>query len=517
MLPLIQIYPPLLKSVLLFIFILFIFNFRFFSSILKPVNRKDWAIFSVIFLSALILRLFVIPHTHQIDFDEVEHINIAENILYANQFCECYAGSNQKCEVCRLMPWPPGYHTFLSLMFSLFGDSEQTAFNSNAVIGSITVLLIFLLVFLETKNSSLALIASFLFNLIPVHLKFSGTATMDNFSVFFVILSLISLNLYRNTRRYAVFLLFLSVLLYAVHARPENFLLIPVVFFYLGVTLEEPVKSLFQAKYLISILVFFALLTPLVQLFHYGSLAFPSWAWNVSLPIKFNHFGKHLLPNLGFFVDPHFNSFLFPIFCILGCHQLYLRDRKLLACYGFLFFAFFFVYSSYFTGRFSMGDTARYSLILYIPLTIISSGGVWLIFKKFCFEKKALMFLLILLFLTSLWPVKSFVFSKSKHDNEYQFVLSMKNKLPSDVYVISYNAPMIISTIHKKSMTPSEFLGNYVETLKLEDKVVLFKDFWWQERVKESGEIERVLKKYYTFQLLEENSGYGFYSLTKKT
>ena len=93
----------------------------------------------------------------------------------------------------------------------------------------------------------------------------------------------------------------------------------------------------------------------------------------------------------------------------------------------------------------------------------------------------------------------------------------MKNKLPSDVYVISYNAPMIISTIHKKSMTPSEFLGNYVETLKLEDKVVLFKDFWWQERVKESGEIERVLKKYYTFQLLEENSGYGFYSLTKKT
>ena len=103
-----------------------------------------------------------------------------------------------------------------------------------------------------------------------------------------------------------------------------------------------------------------------------------------------------------------------------------------------------------------MGDTARYSLILYIPLTIISSGGVWLIFKKFCFEKKALMFLLILLFLASLWPVRSFVFSKSKHDNEYQFVLSMKNKLPSDVYVISYNAPMIISTIHKKSMTPSE-------------------------------------------------------------
>lgn len=176
-LDLVTLYPPLMKSILLAIILLFILNFN---SIIKPfrtIKRRTWIILFLIFLCSLYIRLFVILHTHDAYFDEFEHVNIAENILYNNKFCECMAGLPQHCTSCAAVDWPPGYHTFLSLVFGVFGDSEAVAYDTNAVLGSISIILMFLLIFLIFKDSTLALTGAFMLSFIPVHLRYSGTTS----------------------------------------------------------------------------------------------------------------------------------------------------------------------------------------------------------------------------------------------------------------------------------------------------------------------------------------------------
>lgn len=549
MMPLIEIYPRLMKTTLFLISILIIFNFRFYLNALKVIKRKTWSIIILIFLSALLIRLFIIPHRHQVYYDEVEHINIAENILYSNSFCESFDGSNQESNICRLIPYPAGYHSFLSLMFYVFGDSEQTAFNTSAVIGSICVVLMFLLVYIQTRNTFLSLTASFIFNLVPAHLKFSGTTTICIFSVFFFILTMIFLELYIRRKKYSLFLLFLAALFYTIQIRAENFLSIPVFFFYLWIKSDRQLPLISKTRYLFSIL-FFAIMTlPLVQLIYYGINNFHSAGWNEPLLTKIGHLKDHFLPNLIFFANYNFNSLLFSIFCILGCIKLHLSDRKQLSYYGSFFLLFLLFYSGYHIGRFWEGDTTRYSLILYIPLTIFCINGLALFLDKINFRRAFFIPSMAVFFLISLLPVKDFIFSKSKHDSEYDFILSMKDKLPADVYIISYSPALIISTIHKKSLTPNEFIDNYLKRVpepsatepsalneaitnngpannalkiaeqympKVQNRIILFKGFSWHRREKESREIEEKLKEYYTFELIRENYGYSFFNLILK-
>ena len=92
----------------------------------------------------------------------------------------------------------------------------------------------------------------------------------------------------------------------------------------------------------------------------------------------------------------------------------------------------------------------------------------------------------------------------------------MKEELPPDVYIISYNPPSIISSIHKTAITPSVFM-KYFEVLPHEN-VILFKDFWWYS--KDSSQIESELRDKYEFKLIKSKSvgrrNYSFYNLTLK-
>ncbi len=510
---LIQLFPILMKIILFTIIILFVLNFKSFSKLFKSIKTKTWILLVLILLCGLTMRMFFIPHTHHVYSDEFEHINIAQNILYSENFCECFAGSNQDCRSCYLMPlWPPGYHTFLSLVFGVFGDSEEVAFNTNAIIGSLSIVLIFLLIFLIFKDPTLALIISFIFSFIPVYLKYSGTSSLGIFSIFFILLSMIFLETYVKTKKYKLFLLFLITLLYAIHIRLENFLLLFVFTFYLLIKLKSKhqIKNIIKGRYLLSIIIFLLMLIPLTQLIYARfNISNFSPVWGNNLPANF-------ISNLLFFINPKFNSIIFTILCILGCIILYSKNKKELVYYSFFLMLFFIMYSFYQNGNImTFGDIVRYSLILYLPLMIISVNGIYFILKSIPLNKKILVTVLTLLFLISLVPTQEFIFSKSSFEREYKFILSMKNKLPSDTYIISYNTPTIISTLHKKSISPYVFFEHF-DTLEKKDNVILFKDFWWYEKLKESNEFENELKKYYSFQVIEKDSNYGFYNLTLK-
>ncbi|NYZ78581.1 glycosyltransferase family 39 protein [Candidatus Micrarchaeota archaeon] len=515
-LDLVNLYPPLMKSILLAITLLIIINF---DSIIKPfktIKRRTWILLLIIFLCGLYIRLFVIPHTHYIYTDDYDHEILSENILHNNKFCECEFGSIQHCESCFLIPWPAGYHSVLSLVLGVFGDSEAVAFNTNAVIGSLSIILIFLLLFLTFQDSALALMGAFVFNFIPVHLKYSGAIGLEIFSLFSLILTMIFLEIYLKTRKYPTFLLFLATLLYALNSRPENFLLLLPLSFYIWSNEKRELRKFLRWEYLAAILVFFILLIPLFQLLQYGTAVEPEW--NDPLQTKLNYLQKHLVYNITFFFDNNYNSPLFSLICILGAIQLYFTDNKKFVVYSSFLLLFLLMYSSFRSGGINnpYPEPVRYDIMLYLALTIFFVAGTLSIIKNLQFNKEFLIVIISLAYLITLSNTQNSIFLENQWGVDYRFILSMNDRLPPDVYVLSYGQYSIMAATHKNSVSPDKFIQNW-DAIEPKNNLILFKNYLWYEKSNESSRIEEELKKYYNFTLIAESpEGYAFYNLTLK-
>lgn len=521
MLPLIIIYPILMKFLLIIILFLLIYNHKIILGQFKKITKKTWIFLLLIFLVGFAIRMYFIPHTHVVYFDEFEHINVAENILHSGRFCSCVDGTYNNCLYCYLMPYPAGHHTIQSIIFGIFGDSEKVAFNTNAIIASLSILLIFLLVCLLFKNQNTALWAALIFSFIPVHLKFSGTAILEISSLFFIILALIFLVMYIRLNKFPIFLLFLSILLYTLNTRPENFLLLTIILPYFLFTKKR--KEFGSRRYIVAIALFLILLLPLVQLLYIGFTS-SYHGWRDSLMERAINVKNNLLPNIVFWFNPFFNTTISLIFFFLGCIGIYSNNKKIFYFFSLYFILSLFACSSYAAGQIlTFRDTSRYSMSFYVPLVVFASYGMDSFIKKLKFKKKFFTFLsifiLIFLCIISVLPTYNFIFYEPRHNAEYEFITSMKDKLPSDKYILSYNPPAIISTLHKRAIKPTDFL-EYFEIIDPKDEIILFKDFWWYDKWESSNQIEEELRKKYDFNLISEkridSRQYSFYNLTIK-
>jgi hypothetical protein len=127
-----------------------------------------------------------------------------------------------------LPPWAPGYHCVLTLVFSVFGDSENVAYNLSAVSGVVSILIVFLISFLIFKSPGPELWTAFLFGFIPIHLKYSGASDMSVVSVFFVLSAVFSWLIYARSINVKSLSLAVTVLLNKTfsHAHYEEYRLI---------------------------------------------------------------------------------------------------------------------------------------------------------------------------------------------------------------------------------------------------------------------------------------------------
>ncbi|NYZ78558.1 glycosyltransferase family 39 protein, partial [Candidatus Micrarchaeota archaeon] len=511
-------YPTLMKTILIAIILLIVYNLNDITKPFKKINRRTWVILFLVFLCGLTIRLFSIPHIHQLYFDEFSHLNVAENILYSNKSCWCFAGSNQVCEGCQLMPQPPGYPTILALTMGLFGDSEAVAFNTTAVIGSVSIILVFLLLFLTFQDSALALMGAFVFTFIPAHLKYSGTTVLEVFSLFSVVLAMISIEIYLRTKKPSTFSLFLATLLYALNSRVENFLLLIPLSLYILLEEGKEVKRFLKKEYLAPIFIFLVLLIPLAQLISYD-LAIGPPTYTETLQTRLSYLQIQFIPNILFiFFDIGYTSIVLSLLCVLGAIELYFENTKSFIYYSLFFLLFISFYSTLSVGGSAStnSDFTRFAFILYVPLTILSVAGINFIFKKMQFDRTILIMLLGSAYLISLFPTQNFIFSKDELNGEHEFILSMQHKLPADVYIISYETTIIISTTHKNSIMPTNFIENW-NSVEPKNNVILFEDYWWYENSNESSRIEAELRKHYNFELMAQSpEGYAFYNLTSK-
>ncbi len=506
---------PFTKALLALVLFFFILNIRRLASLFSCLNRRGALALTLIFLSGLVLRVWGMPHAHTVFYDEFEHINIAQNIDHAGRFSVCQEGGSESCARYQLLPWPPGHHILLSLFFRMFGHAESVAYHLNAVIGALTIPLVFLLFVLKTGSSRLSLVGALLFSLIPAHLRFSGSSALCVLSIFSIVGCLIYLELFLKNKTFLLFVSFLASLLFALYVRPENFLMVFVCGAVLGVFLERPGAILLRRPYVLAIAVFFLLTVPLAQLIYYGAHIFRAPGWSDPLWTRGLYLLKNSVVNVFYFFSFYFVSPLYIVLAVAGARRLFRADRKYFWV-NLLFFAVFFVfYSSYHIGAMMSWDSSRYSLVLFIPLLLFAVEGFepawrWIAARKYRF------FIRVFVLITFLGPVLLAAKHEDALDREYRFILSMKGRLPDEACVISSCPAVIIASINRKAINPGIFRDRFYDMARSGRTFILFKGDTWGQDVAFCASLTALIDSRYNLETIAEEGGLGFYRLAEK-
>ncbi len=520
LLSLFQHYYLFMKIILLAGIVCFVLSLPQTAGLFRGITKRAWLLLFLIVLLGFILRMWVVPHTHQVYLDEFYHLNLAQNLLYHGSFGWCAEGTQRICHSFDFRFWPPVYHTLLSFLFGIFGDSEQVAFHFSAVVGALTPAVVFLFVFLLFDDEVIALLAAFLFNLIPVHLMYSGASELSALSIFFVLGALTAARAYANVRTPAHLALLGALTLIAVYTRAENvFLLFLVPFFVVfcrarGGLQPPPARHIGALLFVLA-----ACSIPFIlHIFYIGAFVLSEPGWNEDLMVYLGNLRRNVPLNLSFwFCALHPLSYTFLAF--FGGVHVYRRDRRL---FFFLaaWFVVFFLFISAVLRDFQHPYVDRFTLKLYIPVVIFAAAGLREIVRRSRFSRVLLVLLLAGIFLEAGVPfrfARDRTYGSDLYD-EYHFVLSSKDKIPADVYVITYVPPEIISTIDRKAIT----FGRFFEMEEVPDKAILFKNSAWHDKMNLSSGFERRLREIYDFEVMDQAGPtpngyvYSFVSLTKK-
>jgi len=381
---LMRIIPIFLGITLILILLSSFQGLKYFRKLFKKIDRKTWITLSVILLFGLTLRTCVAPHTHRVYYDEDIYLNVAQNIVTEGRAILCNYGTQEKCFEGIYNKQPFGFSFLISILFYLFGVSEAIASHFVAILSSFTIIFVFLIAYLIFNNKKIALFSSLLFSIVPLNITWAPTTSAGSTLVFFTSLAIFGFLSYFKTEKNSILLFSFSSLAYAIQIRPEGGLLIPIVglmFLLLNKRVFTIIKS---KKFLLFLIIFCLLIVP--HLLHLNVVSPENWG---SSGKKFSteYLSYNLKTNTMFFFENTRFPIIFTFLSLLGLYQFrkYWRQKSFLVLWFLIFFG---IYLVFYAGSFNYGVDERFSLNLYIPMSILAGCGAFLVEKSIEKRKK---------------------------------------------------------------------------------------------------------------------------------
>jgi hypothetical protein len=205
-----------------------VINFKDFRSLCARISRRTWLFLGLIALSGFLITCLVAPRTHRIYFDEDIYGNIGLAISHAGQAVMTNQGiwrdGNYYLIEGNFNKQANAYPYLLSLIYRVTGPSEALShlMNNLAIAGSIlTVFFISLFVF---GKENLALYASLIFALIPNNHRWYSTMAAEPTTALFAGLAILSTLFFVQRPRSSRLLLLATVTALAVQFRMESIL-----------------------------------------------------------------------------------------------------------------------------------------------------------------------------------------------------------------------------------------------------------------------------------------------------
>lgn len=438
---------------------------------------------------------------HRLFYDEMEHLNMAQNLARAGAFGVSLAGGRPELNVVQIAHyWPAGYHVLLAAAFKLFGFGEGVAAYVSVAFAALSIAALSLAVLLAFEDGAAAAAAAWALALLPLHVRFSASADTTAASVFWLCASLAAVFWRLRRRDRASLALLAFTLAYAASLRGENLVLLPVC---AGFLWKEQDRA--AAKAAAVALACCALPIAALAAQRSADAARAFGAPLASLP-----------GDLAFMLDFGSERPLLLALAALGLIRPEgRRAAALLAGWGLAFLA---VYAAFFVGDFRLWDwpqaSDRYALAaFYLPVLPLAALGLTLLPRRWAKAASAGFVLLC----APAWARLPDV--GTDEPGRYGFLVEQREKLPRGLYVVSYSPATINVALGRPSVSPYFLLEN--PGALRDEELVLFQDFWWDLRGEASGLIEAQLRRGYDFSLLSRRehgggSAWTFYRLTPK-
>ena len=487
---LIKIEPIFLGVNFSLIIISLLLNLKDLKKTLKPIKKFSWIFLLIIFLLGFVLRMFVAPHTHRVFFDEDIYLDIGKQILTEGKGCLCNYGDRKGCYDCVLMKWPNGYPFTLTVAYMFFGISEDVAFNLTVLLGSLSIILIFLIGYLLTKKEEIGLFSALLFALIPVHIMWSGTTASEPVFVFYTLLAVFALSLALQSNTWKSNLFAMSSLAFTCQIKAESgiVLALTVVFMLL---LDKKLRiRINNHKFLTSLIILLVLITPYIVHMIHSARTDPWGAKGKKFGLEFAK--KNIPTNAWFWImgyETIEHPILFTIFAIIGLIFTIVTQRKVALVLGFWFLMFFFVYAFFYAGSVRYGTDVRYSLSGYPPLILLAGFGLYFLYQALGKATKmyGLMFLVLFaiilisfyFYLPSVSTPAEEIMEANQARTYHDFVVREASKFDKDCYILTHT-PSIFLIMDLGSLQ-TWYGQNSVKMRELFEKTdcVIFDDNYW--------------------------------------
>ncbi len=414
------------------------------SSLFKEAGKGALVSVAIVFCFSLLASFLLVVPKHLLYNDEFYYMLAAKNLFLHANFGLYF----------KSFGWP----VILAGMFAVFGINNYVAIITSIFFSALTVLNIFLLIYLIYKDKYLAILCAIVFSLMPYQIFWGATAETSAASIFFITFCIFVMLLYfeKQTRN----LLWLSLLgiSFASQIRSENYILFGLFLagFYIFLKRRPDFKDVI---WFISA----GLCLPnLIQIFRFYHQIDSNPANSVQL----------LYPNMIWWLSKLFDSSLYPLLFILlfSLGFIYLWYRK--TAYSFFtvlcFMALFPIYS-YCTIRWivepaSFVDKTRFYVFLFPFLIIWFAGGVSFFLEK---AKKvggrnAILLAVAAALLISYLPYLRMprVQSNGSHILETEILGTIETKLPKGCIVVANYPEVLQSATNIKTIDINEFIGN---------------------------------------------------------
>lgn len=498
-------------------------HYSFFLALFKKLNKKAILFLFSISIFGLFLRCAVIPHMHHVYYDEFHYAHIAQNMYYHNIIGHILKGDKLHPEIVSMRDIRPGGYSFLlNVAFGLFGESEGLPFYLNSFLGAATISLIFFIAYLLFSNINVAFWSAFVFNFLPLHLKYSGCGASDISSLFFVMLAVFTAILYLKQNKISLLYLLASTVVFASYIRPENSLLflLYTILIFRQLKREGLQKSELCYLFVPTLIFLLPLILQIKPMLSLENNSARGSFWSL------NYFFLFLFDNIKYIFSLKYNFFFAGIFFLFGSIVLFIRQRKLFYLLMGWFCLFFFLYSCFFVGDFlpdKTVDAERHFLLSGISFSIFAGFGISIFL--YYFRKKRLALVISTCVISAFFILNSYFVLKRLINitlnrevfKEYEFVRHSMNKLPENLYILDFDSEYIISAFNRKTIS----LDMFLEDKDFPQQLILFKGLCWHTFTDKSGQYESSLKDIYDFNPFVEvkinsRANYSFEILTKK-
>lgn len=398
---------PLTLEINFFLILIgFLLNVKLFQTVVRRISRRTWILVMMMTLGGILLTTFVAPRTHRILYDEDTYLNIGQNIAYMKRAAMCNEGrylyGEYQCYQLEYNKEPNGWSYLISLLFRISNPSHLAGFLLNNLLRGGSILVVFFIGFFLFKDEKVGLFGALMFALIPEGIRWSNTVAVEPGAAFFAGLALLSVIVFvRNPETRFLFLA--AVLLpFAFQFRPETgMIVLPAALLLLFLSPAELRKKRLYA----ALLLVLALSIP--HFIHLYAVRGEGWGVPAGTSkFALEHFTTNFGVNFLFYFKNRRFPILFTLFFVAGIglpllqsrhheHNVTVHDASTAACAFFWkeklvvlvwFLAFWGIFLFFYAGSYNYGADVRFSLMSYLPLSILAGFGA-AAFSKWCMKK----------------------------------------------------------------------------------------------------------------------------------